>query len=96
MRLFVTGASGHIGSALVPDLLAAGHTVVGLARSDASAAALATAGAEIRRGTLDDLGGLREGVADNPSSNVATRTLLKWETTHPGLLADLAETHYFA
>jgi nucleoside-diphosphate-sugar epimerase len=55
MRFFVTGASGHIGSPLTADLLAGGHEVTGLARSDASAAKLAAAGANICRGTLDDL-----------------------------------------
>ena len=63
MRVFVTGASGHIGSALVPDLLAAGHQVVGLARSEASAVALKSAGAEVRRGSLDDLDLLRDAAA---------------------------------
>jgi len=64
MRVFVTGASGHIASAAIPELLTAGHQVLGLARSDSSAATVATLGAEVRRGELDDLDGLREAASE--------------------------------
>ncbi len=58
MRVFVTGASGHIAAAVIPELLNNGHQAIGLARSDASAEAVAALGAEVRRGDLDDLDGL--------------------------------------
>jgi nucleoside-diphosphate-sugar epimerase len=63
MRIFITGASGWIGSAVTAELLAAGHQVLGLARSDSSAAALEAAGAEVHRGTLDDPDSLAAGAA---------------------------------
>ncbi|MEV6632752.1 SDR family oxidoreductase [Actinoplanes sp. NPDC051470] len=65
MRVFVTGGTGHSGSYIVPELIAAGHEVTGLARSDTAAAALSALGAKVRRGDLKDLDGLKEAAADS-------------------------------
>ena len=65
MRVFVTGGTGHSGSYIIPELVAAGHDVTGLARSDTAAAAVSALGAKVRRGSLEDLDGLKEAAADS-------------------------------
>jgi nucleoside-diphosphate-sugar epimerase len=82
MRVFVTGASGWIGSAVVTDLLATGHEVTGLARSDASAAALEAKGAHVRRGDLDDLAGIRAGAT---AAEAVIHLANKHDFVHPAV-----------
>ncbi|HEX6526546.1 MAG TPA: SDR family oxidoreductase [Streptosporangiaceae bacterium] len=65
MRVFVTGGTGHSGSYIIPELIAAGHEVTGLARSDTAAAAVSALGAKVRRGSLQDLDVLKEAAADS-------------------------------
>jgi nucleoside-diphosphate-sugar epimerase len=65
MRVFVTGGTGHSGSYIIPELIAAGHEVTGLARSDSAAATLSALGAKVRLGDLEDLDGLKEAAADS-------------------------------
>jgi nucleoside-diphosphate-sugar epimerase len=94
MRVFVTGASGHIGSAVTTDLLEAGHEVVGLARSDESAAKVAAAGAEVRRGDLDDLDGLKEAAAaaDGVIHLAFKHELMATGEMEAAIVADMAAT----
>ena len=65
MHVFVTGGTGHIGSYIIPELIAAGHDVTGLARSDGSAAAVSALGARVRRGDISDLDGLKAAAAES-------------------------------
>jgi nucleoside-diphosphate-sugar epimerase len=90
MRVFVTGGSGHIGSALVPELLGAGHQVIALARSDVSAGKLADAGAEVRRGDLDDLDAVGQAAA---GADGVIHLAYRRDLMHSGDVAGLIATN---
>ncbi|WP_035803503.1 SDR family oxidoreductase [Kitasatospora mediocidica] len=89
MRVFLTGASGHIASAVIPELIQAGHQVVGLARTDTSAATVEALGAEVHRGDLDDLDGLREAAAD---ADAVIHLAFNHEAIAAGKFADAVAT----
>jgi uncharacterized protein YbjT (DUF2867 family) len=75
MRVFVTGATGNIGSRVVKDLIAAGHQVIGLCRSDDKAPALAAAGAEVYRGSIANPDSLKDGAAHRTASSTWLSTM---------------------
>jgi nucleoside-diphosphate-sugar epimerase len=89
MRVFITGASGHVGSGLVPELLQHGHSVVGLARSDAAAARLTQWGAEVVRGNLTDTDALHAAAA---AADAVVHLAFRHEALHSGDLAGAADT----
>ncbi|MBS1845066.1 MAG: NAD(P)H-binding protein, partial [Actinobacteria bacterium] len=97
MRVFVTGASGHIGLPVTEELIGAGHQVVGLARSDASAAKIDAAGASVRRGDLDDLDGLAAAAseADGVIHLAFKHDLMATGKMEAAIAADLAATRAF-
>jgi nucleoside-diphosphate-sugar epimerase len=88
MRVFVTGASGHIGSAVLPELIQSGHEVVGLARSDQGAAVVAAAGADVHRGDLDDVADLGQAAA---AADAVIHLAFKHEAMRTGNLAGAAQ-----
>jgi nucleoside-diphosphate-sugar epimerase len=92
MHVFVTGATGWIGSAVVDDLLASGHTVTGLARSDASAAGLEVKGAHVLRGDLDDLPAIRAG-AEHSEAVIHLANKHDWSDPAASNAAERAAVH---